>query len=106
MTVLIAFDCDGTLDASNGHILVSRLGEINIPPYIQIVIVSPSSYCSQLPFPRFVNGSTRIENLLEAAIAYPSLLNIYVSDNQGDDVNARNAGFVYVHPNDFNLPIK
>lgn len=106
MTILIAFDCDGTLDFSNGPIPTSRLHEINIPPYIQVVIVSPSQFCSRLPFPRFVSGDTRLENLLAAAIRYPSILNMYVSDNAGDDMTARMAGFVYCHPRNFNLPIK
>ena len=42
MTVLIALDCDETISVSNGLIPVSRLNEINVPPYIQIVIVSES----------------------------------------------------------------
>lgn len=106
MTILMAFDCDSTLDANNGLIPVSRLYEINTPPYIQVVIVSPSFFCSKLPFPRFVTGSSRLENLLMAALAYPSLINIYVSDNGGDDINSKNAGFIYVHPKDFHFPIK
>jgi hypothetical protein len=113
MTTLIAFDCDGTIDCSDGPIPASRLYEINIPPYIQIVIVSESDFCSQLPFPRFVNDNrlrprsvTRLENLLAAALRYPSLLNIYVSDNAGDDIIAKNAGFSYVHPKDFHFPLK
>lgn len=106
MTVLIALDCDGTLDVSDGPIPVSRLHEINIPPYIQVVVVSASPFCAQLPFPRFVTENTRLENLLVAAIHYPSTLNIYVSDNIGDDMMARMAGFCYIHPKDFNLPIK
>lgn len=104
--ILIAFDCDGTIDASDGPISVSRLHELNIPPYIQVVIVSASPFCARLPFPRFVSENTRLENLLAATIRYPSILNIYVSDNTGDDMNAKMAGYVYIHPRDFNLPIK
>lgn len=108
MTILIALDCDGTLDVGSpmGPILVSRLYEINTPPYIQIVMVSASPFCAQLRFPRFVSENTRLENLLAAAIRYPSLLNIYVSDNPGDNINAKNAGFVYCHPENFNLPLR
>jgi len=76
MTVLIAFDCDGTLDSSDGSIPVSKLYELNAPPYIQIVIVSASPFCARLPFPRFVSESTRLENLLAASLRYPALLNI------------------------------
>ncbi len=111
--ILIALDCDGTLDSSDGPIPISRLYEINIPPYIQVVMVSESTFCSQLPFPRFVNNDrlrprriTRLENLLSAALRYPSLLYIYVSDNVGDDEIAKSAGFSYVHPKDFSFPIK
>lgn len=108
MTILIALDCDGTLEmgSPNGPILLSKLQEINIPPYIQIVVVSASPFCARLPFPRFVSENTRLENLLAAAIHYPSTLNIYLSDNPGDDINAKMAGFVYVHPKDFTFPIK
>lgn len=108
MTVLIALDCDGTIDIGSptGPIPVSRLYELNTPPYIQMVVVSASPFCARLPFPRFVSENTRLENLLAAAIRYPSLLNIYVSDNPGDNINAKNAGFLYVHPKDFNLPFK
>lgn len=104
--ILIAFDCDGTIDASDGPIPVSKLYDLNIPPYIQIVVVSASPFCARLPFPRFVSENTRLENLLAAAIHYPSTINIYVSDNPGDDINAKMAGYVYIHPKDFNLPIK
>ena len=113
MTVLIAFDCDETLSVSKGSIPVSRLHEINIPPYIQVVMVSESTFCSQLPFPKFLNDNrlrprhiTRLENLLAAALRYPSLLNVYVSDNVGDDAIAKDAGFVYCHPKDFSFPIR
>ncbi len=106
MTVLVALDCDGTLDSSDGPIPISRLYEINAPPYIQIVIVSASPFCARLPFPRFVSENTRLENLLAAAIRYPSLLNLYISDNTGDDIIARMAGYSYIHPKDFNFSIK
>ncbi len=43
--ILIAIDCDGTLDSSDGPIPVSRLYELNIPPHIQTVIVSASPFC-------------------------------------------------------------
>jgi hypothetical protein len=111
--ILIALDCDETISVSNGTIPIERLYEINIPPYIQIVIVSESIFCSQLPFPKFLNNNrlrprsvTRLENLLAAALRYPSLLNIYVSDNIGDDIIAKNAGFGYMHPKDFHFPLK
>lgn len=111
--ILIAFDCDETINVSNGPIPLERLYEINIPPYIQVVIVSESTFCSQLPFPKFLNDArlrpravTRLENLLAAALRYPSLINIYVSDNYGDDIIAKNAGFSYVHPKDFHFPFQ
>lgn len=113
MTILITPDCDETLNVSNGPISISRLSEINIPPYIQVVLVSESAFCSELPFPKFYNNNrlrprsvTRLENLLAAALTYPSLLNIYVSDNVGDDEIAKNAGFVYIHPKYFHFPLK
>ena len=99
--VLIAFDCDLTLDTSQGPVKVERLHELNKPPYTQVVIVSASPFCARLPFPRYVSENTRLENLLVASRANPALLNIYVSDNTGDDITARNAGFAYIHPKDF-----
>jgi hypothetical protein len=53
-----------------------------------------------------VSENTRLENLLAAAIRYPSTLNIYVSDNTGDDMVAKMAGYVYCHPKNFNLPLR
>ena len=108
MTLLIALDCDGTINIGSpqGPISLSELYGLNSPPYIQVVVVSASPFCATLPFPRFVSENTRLENLLAAAIRYPSTLNIYISDNPGDDINARMAGYVYVHPKDFNFPIK
>lgn len=106
MIILIALDCDGTLDSSDGPIPVSKLYELNTPPYIQIVVVSASPFCSRLSFPRFVSENTRLENLLAASLRYPALLNIYISDNPGDNITAKNAGFIYIHPKDFNLPIR
>lgn len=99
--VLIAFDCDGTIDSSDGPIPISRLHELNRPPYIQVAIVSASPFCARLPFPRYVSENTRFENLLAASKANPAILNIYVSDNPSDDINAKNAGFAYIHPKDF-----
>lgn len=99
--VLIAFDCDLTLDTSQGPVKVERLHELNKPPYIQVVIVSASPFCARLPFPRYVSENTRFENLLAASKANPAILNIYVSDNPGDDIVAKNAGFAYIHPKDF-----
>ena len=106
--ILIALDCDGTLDIGSpiGPIPVSRLYELNTSQYIHVVLVSASPFCVQLPFPRFISENTRLENLLAATVYYPSMLNIYISDNPGDDENARMAGFIYVHPKDFNFPIK
>lgn len=113
MTMLLAFDCDETISVSNGSVLVERLYEINTPPYIQVVIVSESALCTQLPFPRFVSDHrlrprsvTRLENLLRATLRYPSLLNMYISDNDGDDIIAKNAGFSYIHPKDFHFPLQ
>jgi len=106
--ILIAFDCDGTIDIANpeGPIPVSRLYELNSHPYIQVAIVSASPFCARLPFPRFVSENTRLENLLAAAIAYPSILNLYVSDNTGDDIISEYAGFTYIHPKNFRFPIR
>lgn len=108
MTILIALDCDGTIDIGSpaGPIAVSRLYEINTPPYIQIVMVSASPFCARLPFPRSVSENTRLENLLAASLRYPALLNIYISDNPGDDINAKNAGFCHIHPKDFSFPLR
>lgn len=102
MSVLVAFDCDKTLEIAGGTVPLSRLQELNIPPHIRVVIVSPSPNC-KLPYPKFIHGDSRLENLLMAANAYPSTLYIYVSDNPGDDENARIAGYAYIHPKDFNF---
>lgn len=99
--ILIAFDCDLTIDKSQGPVKVTRLYELHKPPYIEVVIVSASPFCAQLPFSRYVSENTRLENLIAASKANPALLNIYVSDNTGDDIVARNAKFAYIHPKDF-----
>ena len=95
--VLVALDCDGTLDCSGGPIPVERVLGLDAI----VVVVSPSGACASLPFPKFVDGQTRGENLRKAKQAYNQKLNIYVSDNPGDDQVAAQEGFTYIHPKDF-----
>jgi hypothetical protein len=109
MKLLICLDCDGTLFTTESLIPPVRVAQRPIPlsrlealeaAGAQLVIVSPSSACDGLPYPRITHPD-RAKALLEAAARYPSDLRIYLSDNVGDDGVSRQAGFSYIHPDNF-----
>ncbi len=115
MRVLVCFDCDGTIfttdrfgpdvPISQRPIPLQRVAALE-EAGAQIVIVSPSDACEKLPYPRILAapGDTipdRLDALREAVRRYPADLCLYVSDNNGDDGIAREAGFCYVHPDNF-----
>ncbi|WP_089937630.1 hypothetical protein [Candidatus Entotheonella palauensis] len=109
MKILICLDCDGTLFTTESLIPpvkvvqkpvpLSRLQELEAAG-VQFVLVSPSSACDGLPYPRITNPD-RSKALLEAAERYPSDFYIYLSDNVGDDEVSQKAGFSYIHPDHF-----
>jgi hypothetical protein len=109
MKVLICLDCDGTLFTTESLIPPVRVAQRPIPlsrldalaaAGAQLVIVSPSSACDGLPYPRITHPD-RANALREAAARYPSDFRIYLSDNVGDDGVSRQAGFSYIHPDNF-----
>jgi hypothetical protein len=109
MKILICLDCDGTLFTTESLIPPVRVSQKPIPlsrldelaaAGAQLVIVSPSSACDGLPYPR-ITRPDRAQALREAAARYPSDLYVYLSDNVDDDVVSRQAGFAYIHPDNF-----
>jgi len=115
MRVLVCFDCDGTIFTTEHFGPGAPVSQRPVPLQrvealaeagAQIVIVSPSDACDGLHYPRILAGpgSTvpdRADALREAARRYPADLCLYVSDNHGDDQIARQAGFCYIHPDNF-----
>ncbi len=109
MKTLICLDCDGTLyttvslippvKVAQKPVPLSRLDELEAAG-VQFVLVSPSSACDGLPYPRITNPD-RAKALIEAAERYPSDYYIYLSDNVGDDKVSQEAGFTYIHPDNF-----
>jgi hypothetical protein len=109
MKILICLDCDGTLFTTESLIPPVRVSQKPIPlsrldelatAGAQLVLVSPSSACDGLPYPRIIHPD-RAQALREAAAHYPSDLYVYLSDNVGDDTVSRQAGFSYIHPDNF-----
>jgi len=109
MKILICLDCDGTLFTTVSLIPPVRVAQTPVPlsrlneleaAGVQFVLVSPSSACDGLPYPRITNPD-RSKALLEAAERYPSNFYIYLSDNVGDDEVSQKAGFSYIHPDNF-----
>ncbi len=109
MNVLICLDCDGTLYTTVSLIPPVKVAQAPVPlsrldaleaAGVQFVLVSPSSACDGLPYPRITNPD-RSKALLEAAERYPADFYIYLSDNVGDDEVAQKAGFSYIHPDHF-----
>ena len=100
--MLIMFDCDGTLETGNppGPVKLADLYFL-IALGIHVVIVSESANCANLPFEHIVVPGNRLQALLNAKAKYPGLRCIYVSDNPGDDDNARQAGCEYLHPGEY-----
>jgi hypothetical protein len=109
MKILICLDCDGTLfttvslippvKVAQTPVPLSRLHELETAG-VQFVLVSPSSACDGLPYPRITHPD-RSKALLEAAERYPSDFYIYLSDNVGDHEVSQKAGFSYIHPDNF-----
>jgi len=109
MKILICLDCDGTLFTTVSLIPPVKVAQTPVPlsrlealeaAGIQFVLVSPSSACDGLPYPRITNPD-RSKALLEAAERYPADFYIYLSDNVGDDEVSQKAGFSYIHPENF-----
>ena len=100
VSILLCFDCDGTLDCSGGPVKVGRLIEMQMIN-VYSVIVSPSPACASIPFLHVIDGTSRKDCLLKAKEKFPGALCIYVSDNPGDDAVAAEAGFAFMHPKDF-----
>lgn len=109
MKILICLDCDGTLFTTVSLIPPVKVAQQPVPlsrldgleaAGVQFVLVSPSSACDGLPYPRITHPD-RAQALLEAAAQYPSDFYIYLSDNVGDDEVAQKAGFSYIHPDNF-----
>lgn len=109
MKILICLDCDGTLYTTESLIPPEKVAQKPIPlsrldklqsAGVQFVLVSPSSACDGLPYPRITHPD-RAQALIEAAKQYPADFYIYLSDNVGDDSVSRQAGFSYVHPDNF-----
>ncbi len=109
MKILICLDCDGTLYTTVSLIPPVKVAQKPIPlsrlealeaAGVQFVLVSPSSACDGLPYPRITNPD-RSKALIEAAERYPSDYYIYLSDNVGDDEVSKQAGFSYIHPDNF-----
>jgi hypothetical protein len=100
--MLFLFDCDGTIEVgvppdpvelSDLYFLVA-LG-------VRVAIISESANCANLPFEHIIVPGNRLQALLNARAKYPGLRCIYVSDNPGDDVIARQAGCEHLHPSEF-----
>jgi len=100
--MLIMFDCDGTIEvgAPPGPVTLADLNFL-VALGIRVVIVSESANCANLPFEHIVVPGNRLQALHNAKAKYPGLRCIYVSDNPGDDANARQAGCEYMHPSEF-----
>ncbi len=105
MKLVIALDCDGTMDSSNGPVSVKRMTELAASQEVKAYMVSGSASCANTPFDRRAILADRTESLKKVRELEASAnLFIYVSDNAGDDARAAQTGFVYVHPKDFRLP--
>ena len=99
--MLILFDVDGTLDCSGGTVPVDRLRELALAGYT-IIIVSPSSARPKGFHEILSRLENRRDSLEEVKRKYPEeKLGLYVSDNPGDDVLARELDFCYIHPSNF-----
>lgn len=108
MKLVIALDTDGTLETSNGPVKIQWLVKLR-DNGATVCVVSPSLFYPRdgANNPRFelVNSAPdREENLRKVATTNPGAdLYVYISDNAGDDVRARNTGFTYVHPVNFQV---
>jgi hypothetical protein len=100
MRVLLCFDVDGTLDSSAGPVPFARLREL-VRLGAEVAIVSPSLNWPVGMLPALVAGPGRLDNLVAAALKYPAELNLYISDNPGDEEVAKQAGFAFVRPEHF-----
>jgi hypothetical protein len=95
------FDVDGTLESSSGPVSLSDLDALMDMDHV-VLIVSPSSAVPER-YAKCLTEGTRADNLKEARKMFDGGTEyIYVSDNPGDEEVAREAGFTFLHPNDWN----
>ena len=99
MTVVVMFDCDGTLEIGNpsGYVRREDLDWLVSKGFIA-VNVSESPNCASLNIPRVIAPGNRLQALLKAKEQFKPDACVYVSDNPGDNVVAKQAGCLYVHP--------
>src|SRR5579875_3762974 len=91
---LYAFDCDSTLDRSNGAIPLSFLDNLRQRGHI-VCIVSPSPNCHGLPYEYFISGPDRLSNLKKEKEAHPDCtFYYYFTDNAGEENLAVPSGFI------------
>ncbi|MFP3214663.1 MAG: hypothetical protein RXR18_05620 [Nitrososphaeria archaeon] len=83
-----------------GPVRLSHLGELVGRGFV-VVIVSESVNCIDLPIEHVIVPGNRLQALLNARARHPNMGCVYVSDNPGDDDNARKAGCEYVHPSNW-----
>jgi hypothetical protein len=104
LRIVLALDCDGTMDASGGPVQAAEIAGLASED-VKVYMVSPSPACAALPFNRDALLPDRTQSLKRVRELEPDgKLFVYISDNPGDDARSYETGFTYLHPKDFRLP--
>lgn len=99
--VCFAFDCDGTLETSNGPVPIRFLEELMDSGH-DVFIVSPSVYCVGLRhIPHFTLLAHRAKVLMDLMGRVESDRYIYVGDSQADLQSAEAAGWEFISAHGF-----
>ena len=100
MTILFCFDCDNTLDVSQGPVPVSLLYKLMSEGFL-VYIVSPSPFCTRLDIPHFTLLGGRWCTLKKLKSRVKADRYIYVGDTYADYEAAKIAGYEFVYAKDF-----
>lgn len=100
--ICYAFDCDNTLDISQGPVPVSALHKLIEQGHL-VYIVSGSGFCAQLDIPRFTPAGARNWILDQLKKKVKADRYVYVGDTEGDLKAAQSVGWEFVYARDFAL---
>lgn len=102
MPICFAFDCDLTLETSQGPVLIRQLHELQNKGHL-VFIVSASYACARVDVPHYtpilVNRVKTLEQLKSKVQADRY---IYVGDNIIDELAAQHTGWEFIYAKDFN----
>jgi len=101
LNVIVAFDCDGTLEISGGRIPVKHLLDLKKAGLIVGVVGNWELTIKRVKGLDFYQAGIPSKAEILRAIGEGKALKLYVGDQESDRQEARRAGWNFIHVNDY-----